>query len=112
MYVGNSEIVRKRAFALVKGIGRFVLVPGWIELNMQLMKANKRAALLISREVHAFDVLLVFEQLKAFGVEFVSVLSADVCPAKAAANLESAFARHKHQFSRHHNGMDQTNDFN
>jgi hypothetical protein len=34
--------------------------------------------------------------LQAFGVEFVSVLSADVCPAKAAASLESAFARDKH----------------
>ena len=96
MCVGNSEIVRERTFALVKRIGRFVLVPGWIELNIQLMKANKRAALLISREVHALDVLFVFEQLKAFGVEFVSVLSADVCPAKAAASLESALARDKH----------------
>jgi hypothetical protein len=96
MCVGNSEIVRERTFALVKRIGRFVLVPGWIELNIQLMKANERAALLISRQVHALDVLFVFEELKAFGVKFVGVLSADVCPAKAAASLESAFARDKH----------------
>jgi formyltetrahydrofolate hydrolase len=80
----------------VKRIGRFVLVPGRIELNIQLMKANKRAALLISRQVHALDVLLVFEQLEAFGVEFVSVLSADVCPAKAAASLDPAFAGDEH----------------
>ena len=33
---------------------------------------------------------------KAFGVEFVGVLSADVCPTKAAAGLESALARGKH----------------
>ena len=96
MCVGNSEIVRERTFALVKRIGRFVLVPGRIELNIQFMKANKRVALLIGRQVHALDVLLVFEQLKAFEVEFVSVLSADVCPAKASASLESAFARDKH----------------
>ncbi len=95
MCVGNSQIVRERTFALVKRIGRFVLVPGWIELNIQFMKANKRAALLINREVHALDVLFVFEQLKALGVEFVSVLSADVCSAKAAASLESTLARHK-----------------
>ena len=96
MRVGNPEIVRERTFALVKRIGRFVLVPGWIELNIQLMKANKRVTLLISRQVHALDVLLVFEELKAFGVKFVGVLSADVRPAKAAASLESALARDEH----------------
>jgi hypothetical protein len=76
------------------------------------MKANKRAALLISREVHALDVLFVFEQLKALGLEFVSVLGADVCPAKAAAGLEPAFARDKHLLSRHHDGMDQPKRLN
>jgi hypothetical protein len=96
MCVGNSEIVRERTFALVKRFCRFVLVPGRIELNIQFMKANKRAALLISREVHALDVLLVFEELKAFGVKFVGVLSADVRPATATTGFESAFARDKH----------------
>ena len=74
MCVRNSEIVRERTFALVKCIGRFVLVPRWVELTIQPMKANKRAALLSSREVHALHVLFVFDQLKPFGVKFVGVL--------------------------------------
>ena len=60
------------------------------------MKANKRVALFISRQVHALDVLLVFDELKAFGVKFVGELSTNVRPAKATTGFELAFARDEH----------------